>query len=232
MASTPTAQSRRQRRAARKDPSKLQSPSDVPMQMPDYDSKPTTKTLLEIADERRAELLKQMDAKYPSSSSSSRATTAAQDTLPHKDGDYEFPSTEPLGAFPTAVLYCMSLSMLHVMLDVLVLTQYSQEVIWSEIGGRMVRMTPALFMALWLLHSPRALALGTARQIFFFVLSISAGCYMLYAGNEHGYYFVMKRAPPLGTLWVWSVVEMDLIYAVVHLSVVLVWMWWKGYGNF
>jgi hypothetical protein len=150
----------------------------------------------------------------------------------HRDGDYEFPSTEPLDALATALLYCLSLSALHVTLDVLVLTQYSQEVEWAAIGGRMLRLTPALLVVVWFLHTPRMLALGAQRQLFFLVLAVAAGCYMLYAGNEHGYYFVMKRAPPLGTLWVWSVVEMDLLYAVVHLIPVAAWTWWRGYGNF
>ena len=40
----------------------------------------------------------------------------------------------------------------------------------------------------------------------------------------------MKRAPALGTLWVWAVVEMRLAYAVVGLLAPLAYMWWGGFG--
>jgi hypothetical protein len=51
-------------------------------------------------------------------------------------------------------------------------------------------------------------------------------------GNVYDYYAVMKQAPPLGTLWVWSVIEMKLPYALVGLVANLGYMWWKGYGVF
>jgi len=63
-------------------------------------------------------------------------------------------------------------------------------------------------------------------------MAIMAGCYLIYSGNEHGYYMVMQKAPPVGTLWIWSVVEMDLALTMLHLVVVGAYTWWNGYGNF
>jgi len=191
------------------------------MSLPDFDAKPTGKTLLDLAEERHREL-----------TGNGQPFPKQDDASADKDGDWEFMSTEPLGAFPTAILYGVSLSVLHITLDVLVLSQYRQEVEWPEIFWRMARMTPALFVLLYLFHTPTALRFKLPRQLFFLALSVGAGAYMLYAGNEHGYYFVMRRAPPLGVLWVWSVVEMDLMYALIHLLAVGSWTWYKGYGSF
>ena len=122
--------------------------------------------------------------------------------------------------------------MLHFTLDVLVLSQYRQDVVWSEIAGRLTRMTPALLLVIWFFHIPQVKRFRVARQLVFLVASIAAGCYLIYTGNTYGYYHVMKNAPPVGTLWVWSVVEMELLYAVAHCVAVVGYMWWNGFGNF
>jgi len=66
--------------------------------------------------------------------------------------------------------------------------------------------------------------------VFFAALSVGAGTWLVYASNEDPYMAVMKKAPPLGTLWVWAVVEMRWEWAVGCLGVVGGWGWWQGYG--
>ena len=45
-------------------------------------------------------------------------------------------------------------------------------------------------------------------------MSIAAGCYLIQITNVYSYYHVLKQAPPLGVLWVWSVIELDLSWAL------------------
>jgi hypothetical protein len=68
------------------------------------------------------------------------------------------------------------------------------------------------------------------RQGIFFATAVIAGCYLVYTTNRHGYLAVMKQAPPLGCLWVWSVIELDLLWALPSLAVTAVYMWQGGYG--
>jgi hypothetical protein len=232
MSSTPTPSgNRRQRRAAARNKDTATTTStaspDVPLALPDYDSKPTGKTLLQLADERRALL---SNGQPFSISENAEADVVTLD----KDGDFEFMSSEPLPVLATALLYTVSLSAVHTTLDVLVLSQYSQDIFFRDIFGRLLRLTPALFLALWILHSERVNVprYALARQLFFFVIAGAASAYLFYAGNEEGYYYVMRRAPPLGTLWVWSVVELELTWTLVHVVGVGLWVWWKGYGVF
>ncbi|KAG5367916.1 hypothetical protein CJU90_0097 [Yarrowia sp. C11] len=66
-------------------------------------------------------------------------------------------------------------------------------------------------------------------RVLTFAASIAIGCYILYAANEQGYMAVMKRAPPLGTLWVWLIVEMEWNWGALSLVVVCVWSYMRGY---
>lgn len=48
--------------------------------------------------------------------------------------------------------------------------------------------------------------------------------------NSFGYMAVMKQAPPLGCLWVWSVIELDLAWAVLSLAGTGMFVWLGGYS--
>jgi hypothetical protein len=67
-------------------------------------------------------------------------------------------------------------------------------------------------------------------QVFFLALSTLSGCYLIHAANVYGYLAVMKRAPPLGTLWIWSVIELKLPLALLSLGLVGGYLQWSGYS--
>jgi hypothetical protein len=236
MADTPTPRNRRERRAADKaNGNKTKTPSshlnarlpEVPLQKPDYDAQraPGHKTLYDIAAERQKELEKEgFYDKY-------------NDKYAHGEnaGDHQFwssPEDEPIGPLGEALVWGVSLSMLHFTLDVLVFHQYRQEVAWKEIWTRTFTMLPGLLVVIYVLHTHIAKRWARLRQLFFFGSSIFAGCYLVKSGNMEGYYAVMKRAPPVGTLWVWSCIEMDLWWAVAHTVIVGLYMWVNGFSAF
>lgn len=45
---------------------------------------------------------------------------------------------------------------------------------------------------------------------------------MVHATNRYGYYAVMKKAPGIGTLWIWCVVELDAILAFFSCMIVAI----------
>jgi len=61
-------------------------------------------------------------------------------------------------------------------------------------------------------------------------MSIACGCWIIHMVNKAGYYAVMKRAPPVGTLWIWTAVEMELLWLVASCTAVATWTWWGGYA--
>lgn len=75
---------------------------------------------------------------------------------------------------------------------------------------------------------PRFLQIGA-----FLVAAVFLGNKLITMTNEDGYYAVMKRAPSIGTLWVWSILELPLSAAVVGAVAPLGWgLFWKGYTIF
>jgi hypothetical protein len=177
-------------------------------------SGPTGKTLFDLAEERQRELDRANGVQrvYPSDGVAS--------------------DEELIGPLGTAILYSLSLAALHITFDVIVYSQYREEIVWSEIFKRAGTAFPIFMVLVYLLHVDTAKRFPVLRNLFFFVVSVIAGCYLVYSANQHGYFFVMKTAPPIGSLWLWSVVEMSLVYAVPSCVVVIGYMWWNGFDAF
>lgn len=83
-----------------------------------------------------------------------------------------------------------------------------------------------LLTLIYMLHRRRNNYLVKA---LFFGFSVSAGMWMVHATNRYGYFAVMKKAPGVGTIWVWSVVELDAVLALVSLLVTVGFFWWGDY---
>ena len=177
-------------------------------------SGPKGKTLFDRAEERQRELDIQA-GKIPANSGS---TLAGEE--------------DPIGPLGDAILYSISLTMLHITLDVIVYSQYREDIIWSEIFKRAATAMPVFIVIVYLLHVDTVKRFPTLRNSFFLVVSVVAGCYMVYSGNKHGYFYVLKSAPPIGAMWVWSVIEADLAYAVSSCLAVVAYLWWNGFDAF
>jgi hypothetical protein len=163
---------------------------------------------------------------------------------------------EPLiGRLGESILWSISLTMLHFTLDILVAHQYAVHIKWFHIITRTMQafpgtscnslvcvllMSTVLLMLVYTLHShptpsPLLPSLPArmqplAHQIFFFLSSITAGCYLIYITNMHGYYAVMKQSPPLGCLWIWSVIELNVFWASGSLVCCGVFLRYGGYN--
>ncbi|KAF2706050.1 hypothetical protein K504DRAFT_439552 [Pleomassaria siparia CBS 279.74] len=183
-------------------------------------SGPKGKTLFELAEERQAEL----DKLKPKNWRQKESNTPA--------GERPFNDEDPIGPVGNAILYSLSMAILHLTLDVLVYSQYRENIIWSEIFKRAGTALPIFGLLVYLLHVDVSIRFPVLRNLFFLVTSVVAGCYMVYAGNEHGYFYVMKAAPPIGVLWIWSVVEMSLPYAAASAVTVVGYLWWNQYNFF
>ncbi|KAF1834682.1 hypothetical protein BDW02DRAFT_568796 [Decorospora gaudefroyi] len=180
---------------------------------PDF-SGPKGKTLFQLAEERQREL----DRANPE-----KRLVRVPASSPTTTGDV--PAIGPLG---DALFYSTSMAALHFTLDVIVYSQYREDIVWNEIVWRAAAPTPIFILLVYLTHVDFSHRFPLLRNAAFFVGSIVAGCYLAYLGNKYGYFHVMKAAPPVGTLWVWSVVEMSLPFAATSALAVLGYIWWNG----
>lgn len=128
-------------------------------------------------------------------------------------------------------MYLIPILSVHLVLDILVRVQYSEDT-FEGFAQRDVlyRTATAIPVFAILHHFVHPLRHTRVFRIASFFASVAAGGYLLYASNEEGYYYVMKRAPPLGTLWVWMFVEMEWEWSLTSLAVVLFWMWLRDYS--
>ncbi|PLB38108.1 uncharacterized protein BDW47DRAFT_125807 [Aspergillus candidus] len=71
----------------------------------------------------------------------------------------------------------------------------------------------------------------TWRTVVFLPVAVALGVKLMTITNEDPYYAVMKRAPAIGTIWVWCILEMPVGATVLGALGPLVWgVWWRGYG--
>ena len=192
---------------------------DYLLQHPDR-AGPKGKTLFELAEERQRELNR--GKARPSRPEPDSNTPAGE--RPFND--------EPIGPFGDALLYSVSLAALHLTLDVIVYSQYRERVVWAEVLQRAATVLPVFMVLVYLLHVDLSRRFPVARNVFFLGVSVAAGCYMVYSGNTNGYFFVMKSAPPIGALWIWSVVEMSFPFAFASFVAVAGYLWWNGFEAF
>ena len=232
---------RKARRAAAAN-GNITSAADIPLAQPSREKPAKHKTLYDIAAERQAAL-------FPNASTAPLKTNESNPeiitTKINKDGSISH-SKEPQHATPEeeteiekdeelpgplshALLYAVTFTMLHFTLDVLVHNQYRISIGWDLIFQRAATAFPALLLLIYFFR-PRAATVWA--QALFLAGSVGAGCYLVKSSNEDPYFAVMKRAPPLGTLWIWCVLEQRLEVAVAGLAVVGGYFWWGGYGIF
>lgn len=186
---------------------------------PDY-SGPKGKTLFEMADERQKELDKSKPTKWNLNTSAASSGGSPTD------------DEAAVGPVGDAILYATSMAALHMTLDVIVYSQYREDIIWGEIAWRAATALPIFMLLVYLTHVDFSYRFPMVRDIVFFVGAIVAGCYLVFSGNRHGYFYVMKAAPPVGALWIWSVVEMSLPFAAVSAISVFGYIWWNGFDFF
>lgn len=219
---------RKERRAAAKEAgTPISTPTTTPtlkMAQPDR-AKPKGKTLIDLYNEKKA--LLEQGQPFDSKHSDGQARDEGGNILEAGLGG---PDDEPIGPLGQAVFWSVTLGMLHFTLDVLVYNQYRQEMEWRPIFQRTLTILPVLFLLVYLLRSETAARFGTIKQGFYLVLAAAVGCYTIHVSNRYDYYAVMKQAPPLGTLWVWSVIEMNLGFAAVSVLINVAYLIWKGYS--
>ncbi|KAK5719554.1 hypothetical protein LTR17_015340 [Elasticomyces elasticus] len=219
---------RKERRAAARESGKpVASATSAPklkLAQPDR-SKPKGKTLLDVYDDKKS-LLDQgrpFDPKY-------------NDGLVRDEGgnilEAGLGDDELIGPLGQAVFWSAVLGMLHFTFDVLIYNQYRQEIEWRPIFTRTLTILPVLFLLVWMLRSEFAERFHMVKQVFYFATAVVAGCYTIHVSNQDGYYYVMKNTPPLGTLWIWSVIEMDVAVAAGSIAANVLYLLWKGYTIF
>ncbi|UNI17214.1 hypothetical protein JDV02_003582 [Purpureocillium takamizusanense] len=215
---------------------------NIKLRQPDRNA-PTEKTLLDFASERNLfEQAARRERQLAREKQRSEGVAADDDDDDDSDADDDDEAaTLSPGAerFLESMLWTVSLAMLHFTFDVLVQHQYGTHISWPDVCIRAGTAWLVFLFLFYFLH-PHAsnpvlvpgLPLRYQRplgQAVFFIMSALSGCYLIYITNTYGYLATMKQAPTLGCLWLWAVMELDLVTAVLSLAIAGVFLWQGGY---
>lgn len=190
------------------------------------------KTLIQIAEERQLLNREEDRKKTPIDPKSVIETTINPDgTLsnPINSNEQDVVATPLLDIF----LYAFTLTILHFTLTLFVHHQYASKppsLAPLFLSSTVFTLTPTLLLVLVFVLHPRSGHPST--QALFAAMSTLAGAWLAYATNEEPYMAIMKKAPVLGTLWIWAIVELKWEWALATLSILGGWGWWKGYKVF
>lgn len=121
--------------------------------------------------------------------------------------------------------------------------QYGDQPTARLLARRLANFLPGMFL-LVLATTRWPTALPT--RVLLFLSSLVGGSYMvrsncaalpascssmrtqLHVVNTSSYLAVMRRCPPLGTLWIWACIQLDLAPTLVSLAGVGAFAWYRG----
>lgn len=247
-----TTMNRRQRRAKGLQTATLESADDIPLARPGNDGDGTrgkTKTLYEIAAERQAQMSSQgqgfsavnatkENVKYVKITPDGKTVEVTEDGKELAQSQEEAPTP-----VLDSLFLASSLSALHFTLDVLTVHQYAEKLRLPPIFlNTLLVVFPTLVFLVHLLHGhllglPNAALsqrtrefLSILQQGMFIATANVAGCYLIHLTNDRGYYAVMKKAPSVGTVWVWSVLELGLMGSLAGVTGPGIYAWYHGHS--
>ncbi|WWC89122.1 uncharacterized protein L201_004040 [Kwoniella dendrophila CBS 6074] len=115
------------------------------------------------------------------------------------------------------LIVAVPFTFLYLLLDILVHLQYNHRPTTEGlVKGCLTALPTNRYSDHWITNS------------FLMSSSIIAGCRMIWLVNKSSWSVVTSQAPPMGTLWILTIVQLPLSRAVLALLFVGVWIWWKG----
>ena len=215
---------RRERRARTREKTPAATENNVPLSQPSRHS-PRGKTLIDIANER------QLLGKPSQNNPSITTTRINPDGSLADAGSIEDDADTSATSYLDIIMYSTTLTVLHFTLTVLVHHQYAStppSLSTLLYDSTLINPIPLLILILVAALHPRSSHIMF--QVLFASMSVMAGAWLVHASNEDPYMAVMRKAPPLGTLWIWAVVELRWEWAVSSLGIIAGWGWWRGYS--
>ncbi|KAJ3987208.1 hypothetical protein F5890DRAFT_1571850 [Lentinula detonsa] len=117
---------------------------------------------------------------------------------------------------------------LLILMDILIHNQYGRHASFKELFDGMKSRGPSIgVLALFIFYVHRHKR-SSEIQTFLFLLSCAAGTRLMYLIALGSWLVNMRQCPPLATIWIYTVLELDLGPTVISLMVTACFVWWKG----
>ncbi|KIJ56732.1 hypothetical protein M422DRAFT_22889 [Sphaerobolus stellatus SS14] len=137
------------------------------------------------------------------------------------------PSQEPdtFDRIFDTVLFVIPFSFLYLMMDIIVHQQYRQNPTVGDYAGRLIPAIPVISIIIYYINIRKSQRLV---QVGAFVASIALGMRLIWIVNRSSWLIITRQGPPVATLWIYSIVILDLLPAVLSLVIICGWLWWAG----
>ncbi|KAH7922457.1 hypothetical protein BV22DRAFT_1017229 [Leucogyrophana mollusca] len=153
--------------------------------------------------------------------------------------DTEDPSADVDGRPPladeifSAVILLIPFSFFLLLMDILIHQQYAKRPSAGEFAEHLINSVPILFIFIFYSQSicclaPARYKANTRMQIALFLLSLGVGPRMIWLINRGSWLVNMRQCPRFATIWLYTVVQLDLAPAVLSLAMIGGWSWWAG----
>jgi len=123
-----------------------------------------------------------------------------------------------------AVMLIMPFSSLLLLMEILIHHQYGKIASFEILTDRMLSGVPILSLFIFYTNRHKR---DRRMQLLLFIISIAIGSRMIYQFNHASWLVNMKECPPLATIWIYTIIQLELIPAFLNLVVVGVFVWWK-----
>ncbi|ORY32917.1 hypothetical protein BCR39DRAFT_522364 [Naematelia encephala] len=160
----------------------------------------------------------------PPDSSSAQALSDSNDapptTEPEKDSKEAFWDE----IFDSLIL-TIPFSFLFLMLDILVYFQYNHRPTFSVLAKDMATAVPTIGTLVFYTNrhpnDPVVISLLVLASAF-------CGSRLIWLVNKASWSIVTEQAPAMGTMWIVSIVQLPLKWAMLALTTVAAWVWYSG----
>ncbi|SJL01939.1 uncharacterized protein ARMOST_05263 [Armillaria ostoyae] len=127
-----------------------------------------------------------------------------------------------------AVVLIIPFTFLLVMMEMcesLIHQQYGKVATLKILTDKLISGVPIL--SVFIFYTTRYKSHRTMQFIFFVIANV-VGPRMVYLLSRGSWLVNMKQCPPLATIWVYTIFQLDLGPAVLNLAFVVAYVWWKG----
>ncbi|RUP44217.1 hypothetical protein BC936DRAFT_149781 [Jimgerdemannia flammicorona] len=122
-----------------------------------------------------------------------------------------------------ALFISVPFSFLFSMFDVVVRVQYRESWTVPGLAWKTLQAFPVLFVIIYLTnrHKPTKFL-----QLLMVLASTGCGCFLLYTSTKSSSLGQMQRTPGLATIWIYLIVQLDLVPALISLSIALLYYYY------
>jgi len=113
--------------------------------------------------------------------------------------------------------YAVPMSFLYFVMDVLIHHQYAQQLPFMEEFWKLATNVP--FLTAFIFYTNRHKH-SRLVQLGLFFMAIGSGSRLIWTLNREAWRTAMQEAPPLSTLWTYTVIQLDLIPCGLSVGVV------------